>query len=546
MYRNHFGLAKKPFEISPDPDFLWLGEKHREGLAVLKYGILENKGFLLITGEVGTGKTALIRAIEKEVKARAIIVTIPDPGMGLMDFYQFLASELNIERDFRNKGEFLARFKRLMLEHFSGYRRVLLIIDESQRLNHELLEEIRLLSNIDLEGKVLINIFFVGQSEFRDILAREENRAVRQRITVSYHLPALEEAETGQYIQHRLRVAGARGEIFTPAAVRAVHEFSKGLPRLINIVCDHAMMTGYIRGVKTIDADIVRECGRELGITIGEDPALRRGRAAASGKAAAPAAKQNAAAREGAPAPSWRRPALFFAIVLLGLFGGWYFWGEAVSQQLALWGKTREPAAGALPGGKERSAALQAAPALPVETGPRGPQAAAEPAAPAPGAFSGAAEPLPRAPAAREAAAPKTAPETSGEENRSVPEAPPPAAPAFVLQEFTVLFEPNSVDLTPRAREIIATAGGLLRASPGTAALVEGHSDGLGDPAYNMYLSGKRAMAVRNQLLAQGLDAGRLKLSAFGAERPLDTNETLEGRNRNRRVVIRIVPQSGP
>ncbi len=541
MYRNHFGLTKKPFEISPDPEFLWLGEKHREGLAVLKYGILENKGFLLITGEVGTGKTALIRAIEKEVKARAIIVTIPDPGMGLMDFYQFLASELNIERDFRNKGEFLARFKRLMLEHFAGYRRVLLIIDESQRLNHELLEEIRLLSNIDLEGKVLINIFFVGQSEFRDILAREENRAVRQRITVSYHLPALEEAETAQYIQHRLRVAGARGEIFTAAAARAVQEIAKGLPRLINIVCDHAMMTAYIRGVKTIDADIVRECGRELGITIGADPGRRRKHDAAGGQPTAPSARDRLPGREESrSSASWSRAALFFALVLLALFGGWYFWGEAVSQQLALWGRGKEPSAGSLPDGKDHRTALQAAPALPVESAPAGSQAEAESPAAA------ATEPPSRLPAiALEPPAPKAAPESAGEERRGAPEAPSPPSPAFVLQEFTVLFEPNSVDLTPRAREILATAGGLLRASPGTAALVEGHSDGLGDPAYNMYLSGKRAMAVRNQLLALGLDPGRLRISAFGAEQPVDTNETLEGRNRNRRVVIRIVPLSG-
>ncbi len=544
MYRNHFELTKKPFEISPDPEFLWLGEKHREGLAVLKYGILENKGFLLITGEVGTGKTALIRAIEKEVKARAIIVTIPDPGMGLMDFYHFLAAELNIERDFRNKGEFLARFKRLMLEAFSDYRRVLLIIDESQRLNHELLEEIRLLSNIDLEGKVVINIFFVGQSEFREILAREENRAVRQRITVSYHLPALEEAETAQYIRHRLRVAGTQREIFTAPAVQAVHESAKGLPRLINILCDHAMMTAYIRGVKTVDAEIVRECARELGITIGTPPpggkTKDRNRADA---AAAPRTKPSASADAPRVTGSRVRTILAFALVLLALGAGWHFYGDAVSQQLALWGKGRESPAAALSGGQEKSPSLQAAPPLPLAAGMRPPgEDAAKDAAPAETALPGPRQVV--SPAA-EQAPPRSAPEAAAERRGPAAEAVPPSPRPFVLQEFTLLFDPNSVELTPRARDTVALAAGLLRASPETAALVEGHSDGAGDPAYNLFLSGKRAMAVKTQLIAQGLDPERVRITAFGAERPVDTNETPEGRNKNRRVVIRIVSRTG-
>ncbi|MCU0605745.1 MAG: AAA family ATPase, partial [Desulfobacterales bacterium] len=248
MYLAHYGLGKKPFDISPNPEFLWLGEKHREGLAILKYGILENKGFLLITGDIGTGKTALIRAIEKDLQARAIVVTIPDPGLNLMDFYNFLAAELNMDRSFTNKGDFLIHFKRMILNAFASYRRVLLIIDESQRLSHELMEEIRLLSNIDLAGKVLINIFFVGQTEFREVIARPENRAVRQRITVSYHLAPLTEEEVRQYIAHRMNVAGASQEVFTPAAIQAVSRVTQGYPRLINIVCDHALMSGYSRG----------------------------------------------------------------------------------------------------------------------------------------------------------------------------------------------------------------------------------------------------------------------------------------------------------
>jgi hypothetical protein len=167
-------------------------------------------------------------------------------------------------------------------------------------LNHELLEEIRLLSNIDLAGKVLINIFFVGQTEFRQILARDENRAVRQRITVSYHLPPLTPDEVVKYIAHRLTVAGASREIFTPDALQTVFRFTKGFPRLINIVCDHALMSGYVHGLDRVDAKIIRECGEELRITTGAGmPAeekrpplklLRKSRIAADAGRARPAA----------------------------------------------------------------------------------------------------------------------------------------------------------------------------------------------------------------------------------------------------------------
>ena len=272
MYLSYYKLNKKPFDISPNPEFLWLGEKHREGLATLKYGILQNKGFLMIIGDVGTGKTALIRAIENEIQAKIIVVTIPDPSLSLMDFYNVMAAELNMGRSFENKGGFLIEFKKLILKAASTHQRVLMIIDESQRLNSALLEEIRLLSNIDLGGNVLINTFFVGQLEFKALIARNENRAVRQRITVSYELAPLTVDETPQYIGHRLKVAGASRPIFTPEAIRLIHSYSKGYPRLINIICDHALMSGYSREVDRIDEKIIKECGRELKVAIGSDP----------------------------------------------------------------------------------------------------------------------------------------------------------------------------------------------------------------------------------------------------------------------------------
>ncbi len=407
MYLAHYGLKQKPFDISPDPDFLWLGEKHIEGLAILKYGILENKGFLLITGDVGTGKTALIRAVEKDVQGRAVVVTIPDPSLSLMDFYNFMASELGMDRSFANKGEFLIAFKKLLLDAYSSYRRVLLIIDESQRLNNALLEEIRLLSNIDLAGKVLINIFFVGQTEFREMIAREENRAVRQRISVSYHIQPLTLEEVRQYVTHRLKVAGAAGEVFTPAAVEAVHASSRGYPRLINIICDHALMSGYSQGVKRIDADIVRECVTELQITIGAGARpVEAPKPPPRADAADVASPGSEPQRSGSG-----RSALVFAGVAALLAAAWFFFGDRISDGLARLGqgtavRSTSPAA----------APVGTAPPLAVESGPRVPQPT-EPAAPSP-------PPAATAPAAKEPALVAATPEPP-----AAPAPPPPAPP---------------------------------------------------------------------------------------------------------------------
>jgi len=582
MYLNHYGLKKKPFDISPDPEFLWLGEKHREGLAILKYGILENKGFLLITGDVGTGKTALIRAIEKELQTRAIVVTIPDPGMTLMDFYNFMAAELNMDRSFTNKGDFLIHFKRLILNAFASYRRVLLIIDESQRLNHELMEEIRLLSNIDLSGKVLINIFFVGQTEFREILARQENRAVRQRITVSYHLAPLMEEEVRQYIDHRLTVAGASRAVFTAEALKAVSQATQGYPRLINIICDHALMSGYSRGLNQIDAEIIHECAEELKITIGRKPADATFPAPAPTPAASEAAVPVAASSASEPAdrPRSSRSTLFFAVCLLTLGLGWYIWGDSISDGLARLGKAREtrearspkesqaadqsartPTVAAEAGPRERAAsvppAAQAKQRSPQPSPPEPIQPAAEPrtaAAPSTKSAPQPAEPLPAKPAPQpaEALPAKAAPQPV--EPPPAPAAAPPAKPAapesavtaaaepFTLKGFTVFFTQNSTEIPVYANEMLASAAALMKSQSTILAVIEGHTDSLGDAAYNKLISENRAAAVKNFLVGQGITISRLSVAGFGSEKPIESNDTPQGRSKNRRVVIRLVP----
>lgn len=579
MYLSHYGLKKKPFDISPDPEFLWLGEKHREGLAILKYGILENKGFLLITGDVGTGKTALIRAIEKELQTRAIVVTIPDPGMTLMDFYNFLAAELNMDRSFTNKGDFLIHFKRLILSAFASYRRVLLIIDESQRLNHDLMEEIRLLSNIDLAGKVLINIFFVGQTEFREILARQENRAVRQRITVSYHLAPLTEEEVRQYIHHRMTVGGASREVFTAEALQAVSRTTQGYPRLINIICDHALMSGYARGLNQVDAEIIQECADELKITIGRKPAGEKIPVLPPAAAAAAAAASGSAA---ADRQHSSRGALLFAICLLGMGLGWYVWGDSISDALARLGRGREVSE--IRSGQDSRAADQTVrpPTEPAATGPR----AAAPPIPQPAPTQPpASPPAPSAPVQPPASRPAPSPPTQQPESQTAPSAPartvsearstaapsapseprtpapeapaaapPPAAPAlaggtaaaaaepFTLKGFTVYFTQNSIEIPVYANGMLASAAALMKSHPNTAAVIEGHTDSVGDPAYNKLVSENRAAAVKNFLIGQGISLSRLSVAWFGSEKPIETNSTPEGRSKNRRVEIRLVP----
>ena len=159
MYLDHYNLNLKPFEMSPDPRFLWLGEKHKEALAALEYGIIESKGFLLLTGDAGTGKTVLINGLLKSTRVKAIIATIPDPDLEILDFFNYLSEEFQMKKAFESKGSFLIEFKHFLYEVYQSEGKVLLIIDESQRLNHELLEQIRILSNIELNDRKLINIF---------------------------------------------------------------------------------------------------------------------------------------------------------------------------------------------------------------------------------------------------------------------------------------------------------------------------------------------------------------------------------------------------
>ena len=270
MYTSFYNLKKKPFQLSADPEFIWLGKQHKEALDILKQGVLDNEGFLLITGDVGTGKTTLINTLIQSLTDDVIFAPVPDPSLSRIDFFNYIAASFGIDKEFATKGTFIAHFQKFLLDAHNRKKKVLLIIDESQLLTHELLEELRLLGNIEKANKKLINIFFVGQNELIQILRQKENRAVRQRLTLNYNIDPLTPYETDKYITHRFKIAGAHQTIFQASAVQEIFMYSGGFPRRINVICDHALLTGYVREKQIIDADIIHECTKDLDINIYE------------------------------------------------------------------------------------------------------------------------------------------------------------------------------------------------------------------------------------------------------------------------------------
>ena len=265
MYHEHYGLLRSPFEMTPDPAFLYLGDGHREGLATLVYGVRARKGFVLLTGEVGTGKTTLLHALLAQLDRNTLSAFIFNPKLQPLDFFRMMFDEFGIEKECTTKAEFLLALNHFLIERLSKDLPTLLIVDEAQNLSAEMLEEIRLLSNLETPRSKLIQIMLVGQPELWEMLSRPELRQLRQRIVLRHRLHPFNQRECADYVEERLRLAGYTGKgIFEKAALREIYRVSGGIPRLINIVCDGALLTGFGRDLQTLGAGPVREVARDL------------------------------------------------------------------------------------------------------------------------------------------------------------------------------------------------------------------------------------------------------------------------------------------
>jgi general secretion pathway protein A len=267
MYTSFFGLIEKPFAITPDPRYLYLSERHAEALAHLLYGINEAGGFIQLTGEVGTGKTTVVRTLLSRVPQHADVAVILNPRVTATEFLLTICEELGIgldEADRTSAKEMVDALNRKLLAAHSEGRRVIVIVDEAQNLSADVLEQVRLLTNLETATHKLLQIILIGQPELRELLDRTDLRQLAQRITGRYHLNPLSKHETHEYVSHRLRVAGAAGEIFSPAALNEMFRLSSGIPRVINVCCDRALLGAYTQETRKVTPALVRQAASEV------------------------------------------------------------------------------------------------------------------------------------------------------------------------------------------------------------------------------------------------------------------------------------------
>lgn len=257
MYEAFFGLTCKPFQLTPDPAFLFLGPDHRKALTHLTYGIGEHAGFILVTGEIGTGKTTLLKKIMREVSRDITIAHVNNTRISTEILLSMINDEFGIETEGKRKSQMLRDLQFFLIRQYAQNKRTTLIIDEAQNLSPSLLEEIRLLSNLETEKDKLLQIILIGQPELRSMLNRPEMRQLRQRISISCHINPFNSADTEAYIYHRLEQAGNRAAVeFQDGTIGAVHDFSRGIPRLINIAADFMLLTAFTQSTRIISPDL--------------------------------------------------------------------------------------------------------------------------------------------------------------------------------------------------------------------------------------------------------------------------------------------------
>ena len=539
MYLNHYDLKEKPFQISTDPKFIWLGKSHKEALAVLEHGVLSNMGFILITGDVGTGKTTLVNTLLKRLGNETMVANITNPVLEQLDFFNLVAHELNINKKFHSKEAFLFHFSQFLNNCYLYKKKVILIIDEAHRLNQELLEQIQLLSNIETKGIKLLSTFFIGQDEFNGIIARKQNQALHQKIAANFHLKPLKESETEEYIFYRLRVAGHKENLFSASAIREIFSFSKGSPRLINIICDHALLSGYVIDTKTIDGRIIKECASGLFMPT---------QGIKNGKKEPTMITQTTNQKEPTIKSSGKHVKAFVVTgLILIIFGILFYSGMHRKYFATLTEYFKQDAKRPTkltsisvpqPDNPDKKHTLS------VETPQHTDKMTLSKTETVSDTADSSEQENDRTPPKKSYKIPdpnaSDAPNQKDHLNRidelrkvwEVPSIPPP--------KTVINFAHNTNDLTDEDFETLEPIGAFISQHPDAKIIINGHTDSFGKYLYNKRISEFRANLVKSYFVGRGISPSRIQAFGMGSENPRRSNRTREGRMMNRRVEINI------
>ena len=534
MYLSHYHLKVKPFQISPDPKFLWLGESHRQALSIFKDGITENRGLILLLGDVGTGKTTLINKLLDSLDENTLVASVQYPGFDILDFYNFLAASFNMDKKFSNKGDFLVQFIHFLHKEYTHKKRVLLIIDEAQGLSDEILDEIRLLSNLERMKVKLLNIFLVGQDEMEKILAQPNNKTLSQSISTKYYLGPLKNWEVKDYINFRLQVAGAEYRIFNRGAIREIVESSQCYPRLINVVCDHALLTGYVQGKSRIDAAVIKECAKEhqLHIVAETKQDLIDNRIEKQA--------DESTTRTGANF-HWALPATLLLVLFLLIVAGYFTYLKSSSEALKpiIEEQAQEAAAPIV--------AKNSPDKIKIDLDGRNTEKKGV-ITDEKQAFSFIEEDLRKDENSSENKNGLT--ELKGT-NREIQLSPKLSESAENIRDDRsgtypdgklIINIPNDSKELPRETyELLDKFLVTFFQYPDAILSIRGHADSHGAAWRNQVLSQLRADLVKEYFIAKGIDPTRIKAVGLGDKDPITSNATVDGRNINRRIEIELV-----
>ncbi len=599
MYLSFYNLLAKPFAIQPDPSFFWLGQKQAEAVSMLRRAIHENEGLFLLTGDAGLGKTTLIHAMSRGLAKNVIWTAISDPNLERLEFYNAIARGFGIDREVASKVHFLLQFNAFLQKAHDNGRRVVLLVDDCHRLSQEMLEELRLLANIEKAGTRLMNIVLAGRGDFLKTLSQPNNRALSQWLALKVELVPLSPEETDAYIRHRLQLAGTTEEIFSEKAVEVVHRATRGNQRLINMICDEAMVVAAAAGNRLIELRTVEDClvrldfphpGREEGAQAGEErdkspagagrelflQAFRSvgpwrwvmsglGIALIGGAAglflvqpkdvregppeSAPVVQQPVAREEGsevsAPPVGKLEPigkAIEFDIagdrkqsVVRKEGVGVKQEAGGVNQEEPILGP--EKPEDVLPSAPVPESAVEVQPdegKVVADASQTPPELIAEPVQ----AQGIGTSPLGAAETELTAAESSLKPPAPEEQTAPVeePDLPPPPPAKIVLPLL-----PNSLELTEEAEKDYRAFIERLKNHPEAKLLVKGFVSAKTNSPENIKLSEERAMGVQKLLVKSGIDPARITVKGMGNRSPIASNDTSEGRTKNRRVEIEVV-----